>query len=358
MSKDQLRLLKLGGSPYDIGYTHGKEGKEKIKSYLNVIIKHGMESKPGLTKEQALCLTKRYVPFIKAYSPHLAEEIRGIADGAEISLEDAYLLQLRAEFTQLGIEKDLGGECCTSFAVNRNMSEDGKILIGQNLDLNPFYKDFGVMLHVTPDKGQAILCYSQIGSLAHAGINSAGIGLVINALFSSDWRVGIPRPILYRLILEKKSVYEAIKIIKDATRASACNYIISHKSGEIKDVETTAEHYGVINEQGGFIVHTNHFAHPELLKFEAITYDKLQSSQFRETRFRQLITTYQGKLVDEKIKGFLTDHKNYPKAVCVHTDGNQSNIMTIASIISLPADGIMHVSLGQGCKNKYVRYSL
>jgi len=40
MSENHLKLLKLGGSPYDIGYIHGKEGKEEIKKFLNVIVKH------------------------------------------------------------------------------------------------------------------------------------------------------------------------------------------------------------------------------------------------------------------------------------------------------------------------------
>jgi len=358
MSENQLRLLELGGSPYDIGYIHGKEGKEEIKEFLNVIVNHGIETNPDLTKERVLSQTKLYVPFIEAYSPHLAKEIHGIADGAEISLGDAYLLQLRAEFTQLSVEEKLGGDGCTSFVVNRNMTEVGEILVGQNLDLNSFYKDFGVMLHVIPNKGPVILCYSQIGSLALAGINSAGIGLAINALFSSGWRPGVPRTILYRLILEKESVYESGKAIKDATRASSCNYLISHKSGEITDIETTPEHYAVMNDQKGFIVHTNHFLYPDLIKFETISDDKMASSQFRESRFRQLITKYQGKLSAEKVKGPLTDHKRDHRAICAHADGNPSNIVTIASIIALPADGIMYVSLGQGCRNKYMRYAL
>lgn len=358
MSERQLKLLELGGTPYEIGYTHGREGKEEIRDFLNVIIKHGMEVIPDLTMEKALFQARLYIPFIEAYAPHLAKEIEGIAEGAEISFEEAYLLQLRAELTQLSVDGEVNRGGCTSFAFKRNMTEDGEVWVGQNLDLNRFYQDFGVILHVTPKKGPAVLCYSQIGSLGHMGINSAGIGWATNALFSSDWRPGIPRPILYRLILERESVSEAIEVIMDARRASSCNYLIAHKSGEIRDIETTAENYGVISIQGDVMVHTNHFANPDLAEFDKLPEDKLENSHFRENRFRQLVIDHHGKLSVEKVKGFLTDHERYPTSICRHAEGDLRDIVTIASIMSQPADGLMHVSLGQGCKNKYATYAL
>lgn len=354
----KLKLLKLEGGPYEIGYNHGRDGKIEIRNFLNVIINHAVDSRPGLSKEKVLSQTKPYVPFIKAYAPHLGEEIKGIAEGAKISLEEAYLLQLRGEFTQLSVEGELSSEGCTSFCFQTNMTEDGQVWVGQNLDINSFYKDFGVILHITPKKGPVILCYSQIGSLGHMGINSVGIGLAINTLFSLSWRPGISRSILCRLILEKESVSEAIDVITDAERASSCNYLISHKSGEIIDIETTVEHYGIMNIQGNVMVHTNHFMHQDLVEFEKMEKDKLKNSQFREYRFRQLLTKHQGELSIKKLKEFLTDHEHYPMSICRHSEGTPGNIMTIASMIAQPTDGLIHVSLEQGCKNEYITYSL
>lgn len=358
MTKSLLDLLKLEGSPRDIGYSHGKQGGERIRSFLEIIVKHGIESIPDFTREKALSHAKRYVPFIEDYAPDLAEEIRGIAEGANIQLEEAYLLQLRAELTQLTIENESTPEGCTSFALPSSMTEDGEVCIGQNVDLSPFYKDFGVMLHIKPDKGPAILCYSQIGTVAHAGVNSAGIGLALNAVYSSDWRPGVPRPVLYRLILEQGITSEALKVLIDAKRASSCNYLIANKSGEIKDIEVTAQHHIVMDGQEDLMVHANHFNHRDMLEFEKRPKDKLENSKFREERLRQLISSCEGRVSLGKLKEFLTDHERHPTAICTHAEGNPWNFMTIASIIAQPADGIMHVSLGQGCKNEYVKYSL
>ncbi len=354
MPQNELELFKLGGIPFDIGYQHGKQGKERIMDFLNTIVKHGKELIPGLTKEKALAQARPYIPFVEAYAPHLNQEIKGIAEGARISLEEAYLLQVRAEFTQLTIEEKTGSEGCTSFAIHKNRTEDGEVWVGQNLDLAPFYKDFGVMLHITPEKGPAILCYSQIGSVAHAGINSAGIGWVANALYSSGWKPGVPRPILYRLILEKGSLPEAMKVVTDAKRASSCNYLLSHKSGEIKDIEATPEHCGMIDLEKDVLVHANHFVHPEMIPFEKRPKDKLENSKFRENRFKQLLTEHRGKLTIEKLKEFLADHQLHPRAVCTHAEGNPWNIATITAMIAQPSRGIMHVALGQACERQYV----
>lgn len=355
MSENQMKLLKLKGSSYEIGFDHGRKAKKEIRNFIGVLLDHAGQSIPALTKEKALSRARLYVPFIKAYAPHLAEEIEGIGDGAGISRDEAYLLQLRAEFTQVSPE---GGEDCTSFAVPKSMTEDGNIFVGQNLDLSAIYKDFGVMLHITPEQGPAILCYSQVGSLAHMGINSAGLGWVTNALFSSGWRPGVPRSVLYRLILEKENVPEAVSVVTNAERASSCNYLISHKSGEIRNIEATPDHYGMINMQDTVMVHTNHFLHPNLTKFERMPKDKLENSRVREIRFKELITRKQEELTVQILKHFLRDHENSPATICRHTEGNPWDIVTIASMIAQPADALMHVSFGQGCQNKYITYSL
>lgn len=358
MTGSKLDLLRVEGLPYDMGYTHGAEGRDRIRGFLEVVVKQAMETVPGFTREKALLQARSYIPFIREYAPHLAEEIRGIAEGAKISLEEAYLLQLRAEMTQLTLEGEAVSEGCTSFALPKGMTADGEVWTGQNLDLAPVYKDFGIMLEIRPEKGPAILCYTQIGTLGHAGINSAGMGLMINALYSSGWKPGLPRPVIYRRILEKQSFSEALDAVVLARRASSCNYLISHQSGKMADIEVTPEEHGVIGPQNELLVHANHFEHADMVQFEKRPADKMINSQFRVNRLKNLISENENTISLQDMKHFLTDHEKYPTAVCAHPEGNPWNYMTIASFIAQPADGCMHVSLEQGCKNDYVTYSL
>ncbi len=358
MSENQLEVVKLAGSPYDIGYQHGQAGGKRIRDFLQVIVNHGREFMPGLTMEKACAQARLYIPSIEAYAPHLSNEIKGIAEGAAITVDQAYLLQVRAEFTQLTVEEKPAGEGCTSFALCKNITEDGEVWVGQNLDLAPFYKPFGVILHITPKTGPVILCYSQVGSLAHMGINSAGIGWAANALYSSGWRPGVPRPILYRLILEKENLRDAVRVLTDAKRASSCNYLLCHASGEIKDIEVTPDQYGTLDPDGDVLIHANHYRHPEMVPFEKRPKDKLENSKFRENRFRELVTGDGGKLNLEKLKEFLADHQLYPRSVCTHAEGTPWNIATVGAMIAQPSRALMHVALGQACQKQYVTYSI
>jgi predicted choloylglycine hydrolase len=358
MVESKLDMVRLAGSPYDMGRTHGVELGDRIEAFLEIIMNQAMETIPGFSKERALAHARLYIPFIEKYAPHLGEEIRGIAEGAKISVDEAHLLQLRAEVTQLILEDEELSEGCTAFALPRHMTADGDVWMGQNLDLTPCYKDFGVMLQIHPEKGPAILCYTQVGTLGHAGVNSAGLGLMVNALYSSGWKPGIPRPVVYRSILEKEGLKEALDIVVQAQRASSCNYVICHKSGEIADVEVTPEEYGVIGPQNKILVHANHFEHAGMVPFEKRPADKLENSQFRVARLKQLVSEWEDKISLREMKRFLTDHERYPTAICTHPENNPWNFMTIASIIAQPAEGSMHVSLEQGCKNRYVMYSI
>ena len=358
MPEEGLRVLKLGGSPRDIGFTHGREGEDGIRCFLETILSHGREIVPDLTREKALRQAALYIPFVESCAPHLAEEIKGLAEGAKISVAEAYLLQARAELTQLTLEQEGCGGGCTSFALSQSKTESGEVWIGQNVDLNPIYGDAGVMFHITPERGPAILCYSQIGSLAHAGINSAGLGWAANALFSSGWRAGVPRPVLYRLVLGSRSVAEAVGVVTEAHRASSCNYLLAHKDGEIRDLETTPDRFGVIDPEDGVLVHANHYAHPGMVPFEKRPREKLENSRFRADRFRGQVAGHPGRLSLKALKAFLTDHDRYPQSVCAHAEGNPWKIATIASFIAEPGRGLMHVAPGQGCTRPYMTYSL
>jgi hypothetical protein len=158
--------------------------------------------------------------------------------------------------------------------------------------------------------------------------------------------------------MEKEGLPEAIRAVTGAKRASSCNYLLSHKSGQIKDLETTPTHYGVIDLQGDVMVHANHFVHPEMIHFEKRPRDKLENSRFRENRFKQLLAEHPGKVTTKKLKEFLADHQLHPRAICTHAEGNPWNIATIAAIIAQPSLGIMHVALGHACEKRYVTYTI
>ncbi len=103
-------LIEVSGTSYEMGYQHGAQARDLVHRYLLWIDK--LTGKP----RDVLCRNAlRFLPRIQALSPALVEEIRGLAEGAGISFEEALLCQARAEAAQLLADAreraEVVGEC-------------------------------------------------------------------------------------------------------------------------------------------------------------------------------------------------------------------------------------------------------
>src|SRR4051812_17131039 len=99
-------LLEVAGSAYEMGYQHGAQAAGLIERYLRLTAR--LTGKPrDLLCRNAMTL----LPFMQALSPAFVTEIRGLADGAGISFEEAVLCQARAEAGRISE----GG--CTAFVM-------------------------------------------------------------------------------------------------------------------------------------------------------------------------------------------------------------------------------------------------
>jgi len=77
-SRDGFPLVEVSGTSYEMGYQHGTQAA-------------------GEPRELLAANALSFVPAIEALSPSFLEEVRGLADGAGISFEEAVLCQARAE---------------------------------------------------------------------------------------------------------------------------------------------------------------------------------------------------------------------------------------------------------------------
>ena len=280
------------------------------------------------------------------------EEVQGIADGARLSFGEAFLLQIRGEiaFTPAPVAG------CTAFVLSRDATTTGEIITGQNSDTGWEMGEVAIVLHVTPEKGPRMLMYTFAGLMGYHGINSEGIGHFANALMGPDWRMGLPHYPLKRRVLESCSLEEVLEVLDQTQVCSAGNYVLGDGQGEILDVELTPEGYETLSGEEGFIAHTNHFLCQRWIPTEKLL-EQLPDSKPRYKRIRSLIERDYGSLSVEKMKGFLSDHHDYPTSICRHSmDGK--DIETAASIIAEPERGLMHISAGNPCEHEYCMYEL
>ena len=99
-------LIEVSGSAYELGYQHGAQAAGLIQRYLRLIERFTGQSRDRLGQNAMI-----FWPMMETLSQSFAAEVRGLAEGAGISLAEAVLCQARAEAGQVAE----GG--CTAFVV-------------------------------------------------------------------------------------------------------------------------------------------------------------------------------------------------------------------------------------------------
>lgn len=154
---------------------------------------------------------------------------------------------------------------CTSSAVWDSRSEDGKMVIGRNLDfyLNDDFAKNKLLLFVEPTEGIPYVSIAWPGMIGViSGMNYEGLTITMNAGKSSyPLKAKQPISILARDILEHAStIEEAIAIAsKSKVFVSEALMIGSAKDGRTAIIEITPKKFGVYEVSGNEIICSNHF---------------------------------------------------------------------------------------------------
>ena len=334
----QYPLYRAEGTHRELGRQHGAQAAAKIKAHLDYI---GASGK--MSREQIRSRALRFRPMFEKHCPHLLEEMRGLADGAGIRLEDALAVNIRGE---LGHASEEG---CTAYAVKQR-----EILIGQNSDITADIPPFAYVLHLRPAGKPEVLMWTYGGMIGYHGINSAGIGHFANALGGGPQsRFGMPHYPVKRLMLECASLSAVVDLLRTIPLASNGNYVLCDSAG-ILDVEATTAGPEILKSGGKpFLAHTNHYVCARYAKEENFK-QSWQDSFPRLDRMNSLLAATKGTITAGDLQKYLSDHSGYPASICRH----DRESCTVASIIAEPARRLMHVAVGNPCENRYTTYSM
>ncbi|HPL29746.1 MAG TPA: C45 family autoproteolytic acyltransferase/hydrolase [Anaerolineae bacterium] len=356
----RFQFVRVQGSRYEIGCQLGELLREKILRVIDQIIdaeipdncrrRSGSQQLRGpFTREQILARTHDFVPRFESYCPTMLDELRGIARGASISLEEALLLQIRGEV----LYAMAGG--CSSFVFSRQVTREGQVITGQNWDY-PIDLDLMIVLHTTPDDAPSQLMMTFAGLTSYMGINSYGVSQFANALPWGMCRIGIPHyPFKWQVFMQRD--LEGVRRLAEKTdTVLPGNYVLSDSKGNIADLELTPEGIAWLTAEEGFIVHTNHFlgepfaSRPDL--------EPRPDSLTRYERLRILAEQNLGAIDVPLMQQILADHENYPVSLCRYVLEPGTDTGTAASLIAEPEKGLLHVCAGNPCLGEFVTYSL
>ncbi|WP_430412288.1 C45 family autoproteolytic acyltransferase/hydolase [Kordia sp.] len=346
---EKLKCIKLAGNPYEIGFSHGKQLKDDIQSFLgdHDALIHILRRKT-IEKEQLSEIINSYTKMIGLHCPEILLELEGLSKGAEISMENAVLLQIRREL--IGTNSfTLTGDC-SSFAIKK----DDTHILGQTIDLNG---DMTAIGHVFKINGESqklpnIILYSFAGLLGYMGMNSYGLSVCINMVVSSDWQLGIPPYLLVRKFLNCKTIEECIEVVEKIPRASSRSFTISDGKRQVI-LELTVSDYRII--EGDHLLHTNHYLHEDFIALDTMNIFSQNSSRQRLKLLEEKLED--GNLSLQHIAEVFADHSLYPVGICAHNKSNIHLNETVASIIMDPKEKHFYAAKGKACESVFKQFS-
>ena len=358
--KPQVPVISVKGKPFERGKQYGSQAQALIQKNLELYFDL-WGSLWGAKRPEVLKHCSSLVPVIGEYDAEILEELRGIAKGSGLSIEEIVALNARYEmvFAQSAVAEAGGG--CTSIAAMPTVTRNGHTFLGQNWDYKERFQGLSVILEVEPEGGPNIVMHTEAGTMAHKGMNSAGLGICLNALVSSRDKFEATTPFLIvgRAILAADSFSRAVRAVLNAKVTVSFNFLIAHRDGEAIDLEISPIDVGFLHPNDGILTHSNHFIalnnRPDMIDvFKATAPDTL----FRAERARRLIDLERGKIDAGSFQRVFRDHFSYPNSICRHVDTREEeprHLATLSSAIMDLTARAFYLTEGTPCQNAYYK---
>jgi isopenicillin-N N-acyltransferase-like protein len=237
-------------------------------------------------------------------------EFEGVAAGSGIDVIDLFALG-----TEEIWRHPPGSERCSDFAAGPPITADGGVWLAHNNDLSPRSADQLVAVEWRVAGQPALFTIGVAGIYISVGYNSAGVSLTGNELSPNDDRVGVPRLLIVRDILAQHTADAAIRAATNPARASSYNNLIAHADGTIVSVEGSGGDYALLSALDGWLVHTNHYVAPSMLRYEADPND-IAGSVARYRRAAELMANGERPVTAALLRSFLADRAGAPDCLC------------------------------------------
>ncbi|MCA9630847.1 MAG: hypothetical protein KC766_24435 [Myxococcales bacterium] len=381
-----LHVLKLKGSFYEMGLQHGTLLREHIPtgpvSYFSEYLEKLLRPLGGAAPIARRALQQTVGRSVERQLPAFAREaLRGLADGAELderhlldgsTMPDA-MLWVVTQLTRLGrpgpavrhrLDLSLG---CTSAVAWGEATQDGKLLHARNFDyhgVGTWPKHQAVVFH-EPDEGMRYVSVAAAGILLGGvtAMNEAGLTLTMHQhMFTDQVRLGgTPVGTVGDIVMRHAENLEEAEAILRAHRPIGCwTYIITDgKRREVLCFEENPARQVAIRRAAPdtHFGYANVFLDPELGATEQNLYPSYwRANAGRHARVNQLLEQHAGRINQETMAEILADTGNNE----CRLRASISMLMTVASVVFKPEDGIVWVATGDAptAANRFEAFSL
>lgn len=358
-------LVEIAGDPRARGRAHGEGARERVRLSAEHYV--AQLSRIGLTRAEVAETALGFLPALDAFAPDLVEEMRGVAEGAGITLADVTLVNARTEVLQIA-QRRAGGrdddpDGCTGAVALPETTADGVLIHGQNWDWKADCVETSVVLRIRRTDGPDILTFTEAGGLARSGFNAAGIAITANYLeCDRDYRAtGVPLPFIRRRALEAAHYALAIRVVATTQKSGSNNMMLSHQAGEAVDLECAPDEAFILHPEDGLLVHANHWRSAAALsKLRETGLASVPDSVYRDERVRRALAGRRGRIDAEAFKAALFDDFGAPYSVCrppLRKEGGNLSA-TVAMIVMRPSLGLMEIAPLPALNRAFTQYRL
>ncbi len=228
---NNLKILELKGTPYEMGFQHGRLLSGDIRENIHHIIRIVKLFAEEDMMDEIYDLMASYIPLEEK------EEMRGLAHGAGIPLKVIHWIHCIPEVSEYGPKKKfrrwLKQTSCTNVVAFGKATVDGELYQLRVLDWmrNLDVQKWPVILVHQPDTGNASVTFSYAGFIGCiSGMNEKNMAFGEKGYGNppGESLEGIPFVFLFRKLLrEADTLEDAKKIISNARRTCSYSYVVS-----------------------------------------------------------------------------------------------------------------------------------
>jgi isopenicillin-N N-acyltransferase-like protein len=337
MPPRRIELVRVGGTHREVGNQIGAATADVVRRHAAAV--------DSARRAQAAA----YREVTAAELPWLVEELDGVAEGADADP----LAVFAASIEEISVEEPAPASRCSDLVATAPATPDGHVWAAHNNDLGPESEGELIALEWCVP-GDPVSFTIGIGPWISVGFNSDGLALTGNELSPNDDRVGIPRLLLVRDILRRRTLADATEAALHPRRASSYNNLLSHRDGGVVSVEGSATDAELLRpDERGTLAHTNHYTSARMAAYERDP-SGIEGSCTRQRTARSWLE--RGPATPELLRQALSDHEGAPDSLCRHIEhGAQSK--TVFWCLADVTQGTIRYGRGNPCDSQEQVYA-
>jgi hypothetical protein len=267
----ELGWLRAAGSPYEIGWALGRQGRKAVHRVLI-----GSDYWAAVTDPVRAATVARLEARTRALFPRIHAEIQGLADGLDLPFAQVMAWNCRGD-----LMSNLPDGCTTI------QLPGDSLVIAHNEDGLPGFRGHCFVADISPEDGIGFIAACYPGSLpGHTfAVTRAGLAQAVNNLRLRNPHPEIPRMVLGRAVLDCDSVKAALDLLARENACGGFHFTLAQPGeGSIHSVEFGGGRmfHRQITEPSA---HANHALHLVGAENQKVT----RSSADRQTRCTVLL---------------------------------------------------------------------